>query len=154
MARRNWSDLSDGYRARLARAGIDRTAYESGESLKGARGHRSTPEHPREAERRPEQYKEYRARKAGLGKDISVITVSGVRELKLNAADRRRVAEHWNAVHKYMRGTEDALEPFAGLDVKDQRTKQSVELETNPTAIWIYTHNRQVNIPSIYERVK
>lgn len=41
MARKGWDALSDAYRARLSRSGINQSAYESGASLHGARGHTS-----------------------------------------------------------------------------------------------------------------
>lgn len=41
MARKGWDALSDTYRDRLVRGGIDRGSYESGASLHGARGHKS-----------------------------------------------------------------------------------------------------------------
>lgn len=47
MARkRDWSALSSNYQSRLLRKGITQQAYESGASLKAARGHAHTPEHP------------------------------------------------------------------------------------------------------------
>lgn len=46
MPKRDWNSLSPTYRARLTRGGINRAAYESGASLRAARGHSSTPEHP------------------------------------------------------------------------------------------------------------
>jgi len=49
MARkRDWNALSKSYQSRLSRKGITRQAYESGVSLKAARGHAHTPEHPEE----------------------------------------------------------------------------------------------------------
>lgn len=59
---RNWDALSSSYRARLGRAGITRESYLSGSPLRAARGHAATPEHPREAERRPERFREYLTR--------------------------------------------------------------------------------------------
>lgn len=44
MARKGWTALSSGYRARLEKAGISRKDYESGTSIKKARGHENTPE--------------------------------------------------------------------------------------------------------------
>lgn len=41
MARKGWEALSESYRSRLSRAGIGRSAYESGASLHRARGHTS-----------------------------------------------------------------------------------------------------------------
>lgn len=60
MARaRNWESLSPGYRARLSRNGISKRLYESGKNLSVARGHRATPEHPRDAVKHPERYRKY-----------------------------------------------------------------------------------------------
>lgn len=41
MARKAWDALSDSYRSRLLRSGIDADAHSSGESLASARGHTS-----------------------------------------------------------------------------------------------------------------
>jgi hypothetical protein len=59
MARKAWDALSSSYRRRLERSGIDRAAYDRGESLKAARGHARTPERPRQAARAPERYPDY-----------------------------------------------------------------------------------------------
>jgi len=61
MARRRvWGSLSSDYRTRLLRKGITQEAYESGASLKAARGHADTPEHPEDAARQPSKYQKYR----------------------------------------------------------------------------------------------
>lgn len=57
--RRSWDSLSPAYRARLSRGGVTRSKYESGASLARARGHGATPEHPRDARKNPERYREY-----------------------------------------------------------------------------------------------
>lgn len=60
MARaRKWDSLSPKYRGRLSRAGVTKSQYEAGANLSAARGHAHTPEHPREAAKRPERYKDY-----------------------------------------------------------------------------------------------
>jgi hypothetical protein len=61
---RSWDSLSPTYRERLSRAGVTKSQYQSGTNLSKARGHAQTPEHPREAERHPERYPDYVARKA------------------------------------------------------------------------------------------
>lgn len=68
--RRVWSSLSPAYQARLSRAGITQSSYESGVSLKGARGHAQTPEHPREAVKQPSKYQQYRTRVASLQQQV------------------------------------------------------------------------------------
>jgi hypothetical protein len=56
---RNWDALAESTRTRYERAGVGRSAYEGGASLKAARGHSATPERPMEAERNPERYRSY-----------------------------------------------------------------------------------------------
>lgn len=46
MARKGWNALSAAYRTRLEKAGITKTDYESGASIRKARGHLHTPERP------------------------------------------------------------------------------------------------------------
>ena len=65
MTHRVWGELSDSYRERLERGGINQAAYERGDSLKAARGHKAgkTPEHPSDIHRHPSSFTEYRERK-------------------------------------------------------------------------------------------
>lgn len=70
MARRAWESLSSDYRARLVRNGITKGQYESGANLKAARGHRTTPEHPRDVVKHPERYREYVQRAASLQRQV------------------------------------------------------------------------------------
>lgn len=71
MARRRvWNSLSSDYRTRLLRKGITQEAYEAGASLKAARGHAETPEHPEEAAKNPQKYKKYVRRLASLQKEV------------------------------------------------------------------------------------
>jgi hypothetical protein len=73
MARKTWGQLSPAYRTRLARAfGKDglsrkqtRERYNRGTlgPVTGARGHSQTPERPSRAERNPQKYQEYIARR-------------------------------------------------------------------------------------------
>lgn len=67
---RNWNALSSDYRERLERRGITRGEYESGISLKGARGHEKTPERPERAERNPTEFQDYIFKRDKLVSDI------------------------------------------------------------------------------------
>jgi len=69
--RRVWSALSQSYRTRLQRNGITKAQYESGMSLKAARGHAQTPESPREYARNPNKFTAYRNRRLPLAKRIA-----------------------------------------------------------------------------------
>lgn len=68
MARKGWAQLRPDYRERLEKAGITRQDYESGESLSKARGHKDTPEHPRQYD--PQQYPQYHAERQRLERDL------------------------------------------------------------------------------------
>lgn len=63
MARvRDWSALSQTTRERYQRNGITESVYESGASLRAARGHANTPEHPEQGRNRPEFESYYQLR--------------------------------------------------------------------------------------------
>lgn len=70
MARKAWDQLSEAYQRRLARGGITPAEYESGASLKAARGHATTPERPARAFRNPDQYSAYLRRRVSRGRDV------------------------------------------------------------------------------------
>lgn len=57
--RKPWASLSPTYQERLARKGITPEMHAAGESIRAARGHAKTPEHPIEAERHPEKFRDY-----------------------------------------------------------------------------------------------
>jgi|SRR5215475_1704030 len=57
--RKPWASLSESYRERLARKGITPQMHSAGESIRAARGHARTPEHPSEAITKPREFPEY-----------------------------------------------------------------------------------------------
>lgn len=57
--RKPWASLSPNYRERLARKGITPQMHAAGESIRAARGHEHTPEHPSEAGKRPGDFIDY-----------------------------------------------------------------------------------------------
>ncbi|MFF0625677.1 hypothetical protein [Streptomyces sp. NPDC004296] len=147
-SRREWSALSDGYRARLERKGIDRAAYESGASLKSARGHRETPEHPRDAARRPADFTAYRVRNA---KKINVLTDGGLRRVRLDKADRSKVAQHWNAAKLWaQKGQVDKINAMAGVTVQDVDTGDNIPLAGASMQLYRLASTGQMNVESIY----
>lgn len=93
MAReRIWNNLTPTYQKRLSRAGVSKAQYESGASLKSARGHKLTPERPADYAKNPAKYKEYgdnrkrlaaavRRRKEGLFSDRLKYSPERAREL-------------------------------------------------------------------------
>lgn len=70
--RKGWSELSEAYRKRLSRGGIDRASYENGASIQKARGHANTPERPEDAytTRGKQRFKRYLERVGGMRKQI------------------------------------------------------------------------------------
>jgi len=70
MARKGWSSLTPGYRARLERNGISESDYESGVSISSARGHARTPERPSQARDNPKQFPLYQQERTTLTNSI------------------------------------------------------------------------------------
>jgi hypothetical protein len=66
---RNWDSLASSTQRRYERAGVTRSQYEGGISLKAARGHASTPERPAQGYRNPEQFSSY----VSLREDIRML---------------------------------------------------------------------------------
>jgi hypothetical protein len=87
MARkRDWNSLSASYQSRLSRKGITRQAYESGASLKAARGHAHTPEHPEEITH-------------AAGQTKYKLYVSKLKKLQAEVIARKEAT--WGGRHKY-----------------------------------------------------
>lgn len=82
--RKPWASLSQDYRDRLARKGITPEMHAAGESIRAARGHANTPEHPKDAVNNPEKFKDYFGER---------------RRLVLQVA--RRKARLWGESHKF-----------------------------------------------------
>lgn len=68
MARKGWDALKRDTRERYERNGVDKAAYERGESLRAARGHGSTPERPSLGKGKPE-FKQYHNDRQRLEKE-------------------------------------------------------------------------------------
>ncbi|HET9131465.1 MAG TPA: hypothetical protein VFO86_10980, partial [Terriglobia bacterium] len=60
--RKAWEALTAAYRKRLERGGIGKAQYEGGASLRAARGHAQTPEHPVQAYKSVDKYQRYMQR--------------------------------------------------------------------------------------------
>jgi hypothetical protein len=112
---RTWEGISPAYRARLERGGITRQAYESGAKVTAARGHGATPEHPRDAVKRPERFPAYQARST--------------------AAQRRAAYQHmlsfkdWletNDPIKWLEFNEDSIAARIGVGMTDQEIDRGI----------------------------
>jgi hypothetical protein len=70
MARKGWESLSPGYRNRLERGGVSKSAYERGESIASARGHQRTPERPSLSN--PQQFPQYHSERQRLINAVNI----------------------------------------------------------------------------------
>jgi hypothetical protein len=88
MARKSWGALTPAYRRRLERGGVSQSAYESGASLKAARGHARTPEHRHKPKRikptphRPEQWEVGNYNPAHVGAPLSATEIDSYQASK------------------------------------------------------------------------
>jgi hypothetical protein len=71
--RKPWASLSPAYRERLARKGITPQMHAAGESIRAARGHEHTPEHPKEAQNNPRDFGDYLGKRRGLVQKVAQI---------------------------------------------------------------------------------
>jgi hypothetical protein len=62
--RKPWAQLSPTYKARLEKAGISKTDFEAGASIKAARGHAYTPERPTQYD--PTKFVSYNLKRQSL----------------------------------------------------------------------------------------
>lgn len=69
--RKAWDSLSPEYRERLSRAGITPAMHEAGESIRAARGHAHTPEHPVEGIADAARFKEWFATRQALVRRVA-----------------------------------------------------------------------------------
>lgn len=127
MANRNWKSLGDRSKRDYLKWGKQQGwsrqrligYYRRGGSMKAARRHAKTPEHPGEAERAPQKFREYLAsnRRIAIARrrtPIRVMTDQGVFWVRgLKKYDRTRVAIHWQRVGAAQRLDSNApLRPY------------------------------------------
>lgn len=67
-ARMPWDQLSPTYRKRLEKAGLTKTSFEAGASIKKGRGHEKTPERP--IGYNPKKYPQYSQTRGNLEKQL------------------------------------------------------------------------------------
>jgi hypothetical protein len=92
--RKGWDSLSPSYRGRLERSGITQFGYESGQSIKKARGHSATPERPSQAVKKPGEFTAYTSRRQKLIDSIvKAKEQAWGNRPKWNAASARKNAE-------------------------------------------------------------
>lgn len=131
MARRNWDSLSDSYRSRLERSGISRSDYQSGQSLRAARGHATTPEHPGQGISRPEFREYYRSEERAERHTQDL-------QRAVNAKIEDVFSEH----HKY-RGPAFSIDddPPAGKEPVDEDTLWAILDMDDAEIEWFATHS-------------
>lgn len=118
MSRRGWDNLSAQYRARLQRSGTTRRQYESGASLRKARGHAQTPEHPGQGVSRPEFQPYYQQRQTAPQPTYDVVEAyaptPGAHSDEVKQAIAQRVNQVFGDRHKYRNRSLDPDYPPIG----------------------------------------
>lgn len=100
MARKGWDELSSTYRKRLINSGVTRQQYDTGHSLRKARGHEFTPEHPEQAYKAPDRFQQYLQKHyryegpSGPGPSYRARLVSEIQAIKFQLFGHR---PKWNA---------------------------------------------------------
>jgi hypothetical protein len=71
VQRKPWESLSPRYRERLERKGITPSMHAAGESIRAARGHERTPEHPREGVAKPQNFPDWFTNRQALVRRVA-----------------------------------------------------------------------------------
>jgi hypothetical protein len=69
--RQPWGSLSPSYRDRLSKAGITPQMHAAGESIRAARGHEHTPEHPQEGIKDATRFRDWFATRQALVRRVA-----------------------------------------------------------------------------------
>lgn len=167
MPRKAWRLLSDAYRKRLLRHGIDQKLYESGASLSQARGHRATPEHPQEVN--PTKHARYvntraeRAFPAFIYQDASDEDGNGVPPFEFAVhgnwthQDKFKIARHWHMVKQADFTPENRIGAlftmFQGMRIGGHRGIPRYRFETRAGVIlkWLRSTEPPLPYESLYE---
>ena len=134
---RTWDALSPEYRKRLERGGLNKRRYESGESLKAARGHAATPERPRDAHKSPDKFPEYRQRKITREKNTSE-RADLIRYAKNNAVQVLGDSHYFNSpkITRHLNSmTNDELREAATISGEEWKSRAARKSKFNP---WWY----------------
>lgn len=133
MIRRGWSSLSAKYRERLARGGISQGKYESGASLRKARGHARTPERPGQGISRPEFQPYYAQRQPTPQVEVieAYRPTPGAHSDEVKQAIAQRVNEVFGNRFKYRGLTLDPDYPPLGYPPApdDEQIMETLELD-------------------------
>lgn len=130
-----WDNLSANYQARLLRGGVSRNQYESGASLRKARGHAKTPEHPGQGASRPEFRPYYEQRQATPQPTYDIIEAyeptPGAHSDDVKQAIAQRVNETFGDRFKYRGLTIDPDYPPLGYPPapNDERIMEILEMD-------------------------
>lgn len=137
---RDYGRLSPSYRKRIDRT-IGRAAYERGDNLKAARGHKAS-----------EGHRNTQTIKAIVrdGNTSRVVTIKGTTK-----AERTNIARHWNYVGAYINGQksidylENRMRKFDGKRAGIVG-KNKLRLETRPEGFEMLAFRHELDFDSIY----
>lgn len=143
--RKGWDDLSDSYRKRLERAGIDKKAYTNGNSLSDARGHRNTPERPERAYKgnKTSRYGAYRQKRReeslrkwkGVGKPTKDYYITEAIVYTQRTIGHLPHYNHSTVIHLAEKKTIAQLKRTVTMDADSLRAEARPQYPTNP---WWY----------------
>lgn len=167
MARKAWRLLSDAYRKRLLRNGINEQKYDTGASLSRARGHRATPEHPGEAtQEKHARYINTRAERlfpAFIYQNASDEDGNGVPPFDFaihgnwTTRDKFKIARHWHMVKQSDFTPDDDVEElftmFHGVTIGGHRGIPQYTFETRAGVIikWLRVTDLPLPYESLYD---
>jgi hypothetical protein len=147
--------LSEAQQRRYMNNGVTRSQYrDRSNSLKAARGHSETPEHPRDVVKHPERYVKYRKTIRAVvkaGNTTEIVEIAGLSE-----PQRRVLARHWNAVWDYLDISRNIMSPFKkrSLSSFKGKTYGGYELETREDQLAMLALRVDLPFEDIYPKVK
>jgi hypothetical protein len=138
--RKGWDQLSESYKKRLERAGINKKAYTNGASLSDARGHRATPEHPErayKAGKKQHRYGEYRQKRRakGIGRKIKADWITEAIQYTRETIGHVRFYNHNTVINNAERKTIAQLQATLLMSEDQLRAEARPQYRTNP---WWY----------------
>lgn len=80
-----------------------------------------------------------------------MLTNDGLRRIRLDKADRSKVAQHWNAAKLWAKkGQADKISAMAGITVQDVDTGENIPLAGVSMDLWQLAKTGRMNVESIY----
>jgi hypothetical protein len=147
--------VSESYQRRLQRAGVTQAQYRNKSfSLAAARGHRETPEHPKDFEKNRERYPKYRATVRAIVQDGDGTAFADIPGL--SKSQRTVIAQYWNAVALATGQVEKFRLPYKARPIRyfDGKTYGGYKLETRIGKLIDFASIHDLAFEQLYPKVK